>query len=329
MQLKHSTDEMYEKVFRLCENTCRSPCQHPCTRPPACLNPYDDQESGRTRNERSVTASGQLIIILATLRCDERIMRMQKHTLRALVVDDETLGRERIRMLAGQRDDLVVTHEASDGPKAVSHLQDHPFDVVFLDIEMPELTGLDVVRQIGAEHMPPVIFCTAYDAYAIEAFTVHAVDYLLKPIDPDRFDQAVDRVVARGGSDSLRQINARLEALVTEEASREAPVQRFMIKETNQIVFVKADDVDWIEASGNYVVLHVGQKRHLIRQTMKDIEGRLDSRRFLRIHRSSIVNLDRVQKMHPTYNGEYEVRLETGARLTLSRSYRSALERFR
>ena len=247
--------------------------------------------------------------------------------LKALIVDDEPLGRERIRHLLSQREDITVEAEAENGEAAVALLNECAFDLVFLDIRMPHMDGFDVVRAIGPDNMPPVIFCTAHDDFALEAFRLHALDYLLKPIDAEDFARSVDRVVELTGPDSTG-LELQLSRLLEARNDKSDPIRRFMIKGHQQITFVKAEDIDWIEAAGNYLELHVGKETHLIRQTMKSIESRLDEERFLRIHRSTIVNLDRVHDLRQTFNGEYEVRLTTGQKLTLSRSYRKNLDRF-
>ncbi|MEQ9103545.1 MAG: LytTR family DNA-binding domain-containing protein [Rhodothermales bacterium] len=255
---------------------------------------------------------------------------MIKTILRALIVDPDAAAREQLAGLLATRPDVALAGTAQDVQEAVRCLTDEPFDVVFT-----EIMGLEVAERVGPRAMPPVIFCTAHDAFAIQAFAMHAVDYLLKPIDAHRFHEAMDRVVSRRGPGDLAAVQDRLKHLLDpaehpspSRAAAPTPLQRFLIQETDRMVFVSAEDVDWIEASGNYVVLHAGRERHVLRQTMKELEARLDGQRFLRIHRSTIVNVDRIAHMQPTYNGEYEVRLSSGKRLTLSRSYRHVLDRF-
>ena len=248
--------------------------------------------------------------------------------LRVLLVDDEPLGRERLRTLLAARDDVTVADEAKNGDEAIEKLQAAPFDLVFLDVQMPHKNGFEVVRAIGVEAMPPVVFVTAYDAYALQAFEVHALDYLLKPFEPARFYEALDRVLALIRQTDGDDLDARVRRLLDDLEPAAEPIRRFLIKTHQRIAFVKDEDVDWIEASGNYVTLHVGKQAHLLRQTMTALERRLDDDRFLRIHRSTIVNLDRVKDLHTMASGEYEVRLYDGTKLTLSRGYREALDRF-
>jgi two-component system LytT family response regulator len=193
---------------------------------------------------------------------------------------------------------------------------------------MPHRSGFEVIRAVGVEQMPPVIFVTAYDAYALQAFEVHALDYLLKPFEPERFHEALDRVLTLLQKQNRTDLDARVQQLLDDLEPAPEPIQRLMIKTHQRIQFVRAEDIDWIEAAGNYVKLHVGSQTHLLRQTMTTLETRLDPTRFLRIHRSTIVNLDRVKDLKALLNGEYEVRLHDGTRLTLSRGYRQVLEQF-
>lgn len=271
------------------------------------------------RNELS------LISYLVTESAEEQGVMIRK---KILIVDDEPLGRERIRHLLEQRADVEVTAEAVDGREAVEQIRSNPFDLVFLDIQMPHMSGIDVVKEIGPENMPAVIFSTAYDEYAIEAFQVHALDYLLKPFESDRFQASLDRVLELLSPPDSSDLEQRLTQFLEADFSKETAVSRFMIKSHQQISFVQTKDIDWIEAAGNYVNLHVGKDSHLLRLTMKEIEGKLDPDVFLRIHRSSIVNLNAVLDLKQMFNGEYEVRLESGAKLTMSRNYRKNLDRF-
>lgn len=247
---------------------------------------------------------------------------------RILIVDDEPLGRERIRTLLEPRRNVTIVAEAKDGREAVQLLGDETIDLVFLDIQMPHLNGFEVVRRVGAENMPPVVFITAHDEYALEAFEVHALDYLLKPFEPSRFYEALDRVLDIIRNHDQAELSERVRNLVAGAHPEEEHLRRVMVRSRQHIEFIKAEDIDWIEAAGNYVQLHVGRHSHLLRQTMKTLEQRLDPKCFVRIHRSSIVNLDRVKRLTATFNGDYEVQLDDGTKLTLSRSYRHVLDRF-
>ena len=250
------------------------------------------------------------------------------HPLRILIVDDEPLGRERIRMLLAEEPDVLVVGECRDGREAVEAIRAQQPDLVFLDVQMPELDGFGVIRTVGVEQMPMVIFITAYDAYAVHAFEVHALDYLLKPFDVDRFVQAFRRAASMLRRNHHADFDQRLAGLLGDLQPAARGLERLMIKTPQRIYFIRTDAVDWIEAAGNYVRLHAEGKTHLLRQTMNALERQLDPDRFLRIHRSTIVNVDRVKELNRMFNGEYEVRLVDGTTLTLSRGYRSQLDRF-
>lgn len=243
-----------------------------------------------------------------------------------LIVDDEPLGRERLRNALAGRTDVRVAGEASDGNQAVEALGKGSFDLVLLDIQMPYKTGFQVVEAVGVEAMPPVIFVTAYDEFALKAFEVHALDYLLKPIDPERLHASLDRAIAlvadRGN------LAERMAHALRDVGASTAFATRLLVKGHQSIEIVKVEDIDWVEASGNYVSLHCGARTHLMRQTMTALEERLDPEQFIRIHRSTIVNLDRIRDLRATFNGEYQVRLVDGTELRLSRGYRDALKRF-
>jgi two-component system, LytTR family, response regulator len=235
--------------------------------------------------------------------------------IRALVVDDEPLARERVLTLLQHETDVEVVGECSDGGQAVSAIQQHSPDLVFLDVQMPGCDGFEVIQNIGTERMPMVIFVTAYDQYALRAFEVHALDYLLKPFDEERLNEALDRAVkiVRG----TRDYN-----------EGRAPLTRLIVREPGRILFLDASDVDWIEAAENYVYLHAGAKKHLVRGTIKSFAERLDPARFARIHRSAIVNLSRVKELVPrSAHADYHVVLVDGTRLVASRSYADGVRR--
>ncbi|MCA1560126.1 MAG: LytTR family DNA-binding domain-containing protein [Acidobacteria bacterium] len=245
---------------------------------------------------------------------------------RVLIADDEPLARERLRMLLASEDWVQVVAECQDGREAVVAIQKlHP-DLVFLDVQMPGATGFDVIEGVGAARMPPVIFVTAYDRYALRAFDVHALDYLLKPFDRERFQQALGRARQQLERSSNGELERRLLELVQDLRPVPQRFERFVIKSGGRVFFVRADEIDWIEAAGNYVKLHVGTQSHLFRETMNAIEAQLDPDIFFRIHRSHIVNIERVKELQPWFNGEYVVFLRSGARLTLSRGYREKLQ---
>jgi len=247
--------------------------------------------------------------------------------IRTLVVDDEPMGRERVLSLLQQEDDVEVIGECSDGRQAIAAIQQHSPDLVFLDVQMPGSTGFGVIDAVGAERMPEVIFVTAYDEYALKAFEYHALDYLLKPFNRDRFQETLKHARASLERRRAGDLGRRLLALVN-NIKPEAParLERLIVKSGGRVFFLRTDELDWIEAAGNYVRLHLGDESHLFRETMNRMETRLDSRRFVRIHRSRIVNTERIKELQPWFNGEYVVVLRNGTRLTLSRGYRDRLQ---
>ncbi|MDP1569391.1 MAG: LytTR family DNA-binding domain-containing protein [Vicinamibacterales bacterium] len=246
--------------------------------------------------------------------------------IRTMVVDDEPVARERIVGLLQQEQDIELIGECTDGQQAVSAIrQQHP-DLVFLDVQMPACDGFNVIQQIGAEQMPTVVFVTAYDDYALKAFEVHAIDYLLKPFGRDRFQQTLQHAREHLERRRAGDLGRRLLALVQDIKPQPQRLDRLVIKSGGRVFFLRTDEIDWVEAAGNYVRLHLGETSHLFRETMNGMEARLDPRRFVRIHRSRIVNTDRIKEMQPWFNGEYVVVLRNGTRLTLSRGYREKLQ---
>jgi len=253
--------------------------------------------------------------------------------IKTLIVDDEPLARRNLRLLLAKDPQIEVLDECRNGREAVKAINALSPDLIFLDIQMPELDGFDVLAQVGPEQIQAIIFVTAFDQYALKAFDVHALDYLLKPFDDERFAHALARAKAQIEAREINRLSKRLLALLEErESERKAPAQqssyltRVMIKAAGRVVLLKVDDIDFIEADGNYAKLHVARKAHLLREKMNDLEGKLDPERFVRIHRSVIVNLDRIKEMHPHFNGDYIVVLEDGRQLRLSRTRREQLE---
>ena len=246
--------------------------------------------------------------------------------IRTLVVDDEPLARERLTSLLSAEADIEIVGQCRDGEEAVTAILDHTPDLVFLDVQMPAMNGFEVIEAVGAERMPLVIFVTAYDQHALKAFQVKALDYVLKPFDRDRFQDALQRARAQIQRDETGDLGRRLLALVKDLRRDQPKTDRLVVKSGGRLFFLRVDEIDWIEAAGNYVRLHVGQTSHLLRETMNAIEARLDPEKFFRIHRSRIVNMERIQEMQPWLNGEYAVLLRTGTRLTLSRGYREKLQ---
>jgi two-component system LytT family response regulator len=245
---------------------------------------------------------------------------------RILIADDEPLARERLKMLLAGQEGFEVVGECHDGPSTIDAIRRSKPDLVFLDVQMPGANGFDVVSALGEEELPLFVFVTAFDKYALKAFDVHALDYLLKPFDRDRFLQALARARQQLERPSNSDLRSRLLALVRDLEPAPQRLERFVIKSGGRVFFVRADEIDWIEAAGNYVKLHVGTETHLLRETMNAVEAQLPRETFYRIHRCHIVNIERVKELQPWFNGEYVVFLRTGARLTLSRGYREKLQ---
>src|SRR3954465_862591 len=251
---------------------------------------------------------------------------MNKAPTRVLIVDDEPLARERIRTLLSEDAAFEVAGEAGDGAAAAQAIASLNPDLVFLDVQIPGADGFDVIEAIGPDKMPFVVFVTAYDRYALKAFDVHALDYLLKPFDRERFREALTRAQAQIERNTGGDIERRLAAIVKDLRPAKTRTDRFVVKSGGRIFFVRTAEIDWIEAAGNYVKLHVGNDSHLIRETMNAVEGKLSPDLFVRIHRCHIVNIEQVRELQPWFNGEYVVFLKNGTRLTPSRGYRERLQ---
>lgn len=246
--------------------------------------------------------------------------------IKALIVDDEPLARERLASLLTAEPDIEIVGQCRDGEEAVTAIEDVSPNLVFLDVQMPLMSGFDVIESVGSARMPLVIFVTAYDQHALRAFQVQALDYLLKPFDRERFSAALQRARTQLEREETGDLGRRLMALVKDLRKDQPRAERLVVKSSGRLYFLRADEIDWVEAAGNYVRLHVGTTAHLIRETMTAIEGRLDPEKFFRIHRCRMVNMERIQELQPWLNGEYSVVLRTGARLTLSRGYREKLQ---
>jgi len=246
-------------------------------------------------------------------------VEMQK--IRALIVDDEPLARERLRTLLAAERDVRVEGECADGDEAVAAIRATAPDLVFLDVQMPGTGGFEVIREVGAERMPFVVFATAYDAFALRAFEVGALDYLLKPFDEERVRTAMERVRERIASGGPRLDDGVLALLRGLHAPGAFP-ERLTVRTGTRYVVVPVADVDWIQAEDNYVRLHVGAATHLMRETLAAMERTLDPRRFVRVHRSTIVNVDRVRSIESWGLGEFLLVLHDGAKLQTSRGYR-------
>jgi two-component system LytT family response regulator len=246
--------------------------------------------------------------------------------IRTLIVDDEPLARHRLRALLDGDPDIAIVGESGDGQQAVADMQELRPDLLFLDVQMPVLDGFEVLEALTGEPMPVVIFVTAYDRYAVKAFEVHALDYLLKPFDKDRFAAALQRAKDHVRRAESANLEARLRKLLQTVPNRPGVSDRLVVKSGGRIYFVRTDDIDWIEAAGNYVRLHVGKEEHLLRQSLSALESKLDASRFVRIHRSTIVNVERIRELQPAFHGDYVIILHDDTELALSRSCRDKLE---
>jgi two-component system, LytTR family, response regulator len=270
-------------------------------------------------------------------------------TIRAVIVDDEPLARRRIRSLLVAAEDVEVIAECANGREAIQAIEESRPDLLFLDIQMPELDGFDVLRSIGVGRVPVVIFVTAYDQFALRAFEAHALDYLLKPFDDERFEAALqrarERIHQQQGGDLDRRLRALLEGMRGDPGNRQdhgdrqepearqnsgdrqdrGYLQRLVVPSGQRSVFVRTEEIDWIEAERNYIRLHVSGRSYLLRENLSRIESALDPAAFCRIHRSTIVNIDRIQAVESLFRGEYLVLLHDGTKLTSGRSYRGNL----
>ena len=245
--------------------------------------------------------------------------------IQTIVIDDEPLARERLLKLLRAEPDVEVVGEAKNGREGLELIRQLKPGLAFLDVQMPELDGFGVLAELKAEERPAVVFVTAFDKFALKAFEVHAVDYLLKPFDKERFQTALKRALEQIARSQPENVHEQLSALLQE--LRPAPQSdRLAVKSDGRVVFVKVTDVDWVEAADNYVSLHVGKDTHLLRETMTNIEQRLPREQFIRISRSTIVNLERIKELQPLFHGEYSVILRDGTKLTLSRSHRDKLQ---
>ena len=248
--------------------------------------------------------------------------------IRVLLVDDEPLARDMLREMLEGDPDVTIVGESCNGREALEAIRAHSPDLLFLDVQMPEVGGFEVLASLEKGQIPHVIFVTAYDQYAVRAFEVQALDYLLKPFDQERFDLSWQRAKAqvirdRNGGVSM---DRRILALLEELKAGNKYLERLVIKAGGRIYFLETGEIDWIEAEGNYVSVHSAKKSHMLRETISSLESQLDPKKFVRIHRSAIVRLDFIQELQPWFHGEYRVILQDGTQLTLSRNYRDKLQ---
>lgn len=250
---------------------------------------------------------------------------MMKDKIRALIVDDEPKARRHVRSLLSADPEIEVIGACANGRDAITAIQTLSPDLVFLDVVMPRIDGFEVLEQIDKEEMPLVIFVTGYDQYATRAFDVHAVDYLLKPYTEDRFQEAVEQAKHRLHTEHPGERTARTRAVMEERKNETRYLERLPVKKNDCVLLIKATEIDWIEAQDKYVCLRVGKESHIRREAISSLEGRLDPTRFLRIHRRYIVNIDRIVRLEPLFHHEYQVVLQDGTELIMSRSQRKRL----
>jgi two-component system LytT family response regulator len=242
--------------------------------------------------------------------------------LRTLIVDDEPLGRERIRSLLAQEPDVEVVAECADGPAAVTSIRQHSPDLVFLDVQMPGMDGFEVLRSLQKETLPLVVFVTAYDRHALQAFEVHALDYLLKPFKQARFRETVEHARQTLATRLAGDASKKLLALLGSAGPPSERLSRIPVKTGERVLFVNIDEVDYIESAGNYVVIHTAKENHVVRETLTALEEKLDPRGFIRVSRSALVNAGRIKELQPLFKGDYVVVLQNGKQVPMTRGLR-------
>ena len=245
--------------------------------------------------------------------------------IRAVIVDDEELARDRIQTLLEAEPDVEVVGVCTDGPSAVETIDRTQPDLVFLDVQMPGMDGFEVVENLEPTRLPALVFVTAHDAHALRAFEIHALDFLLKPFDQARFEKALERARGQLARSRGAVLDSRLVSLLEELRDERKYSERLIVKSSGRVFFVRTEEIDWVEASGNYVKIHTKNDAHLLRESMKNMEAKLDPKTFVRIHRSAIVNIDHIKELEPWFHGEYIVIMRDGTRLTASRVFSDRL----
>jgi len=248
--------------------------------------------------------------------------------IRTLIVDDQSIAREALRHLLQQESDLEIVGVAANGREAIEAIDALAPELVFLDVQMPEMDGFEVAARVDRSRRPIIIFVTAHDEFALKAFEAHALDYLVKPCQPERLKLALQRARHQLQSNQTGEIQQKLDELLRDLKSNSRYPERLTIKSNGRILFLRVAEIDLVEAADNYVKLHVGNETHLFRETMAALEEKLSPERFVRISRSVIVNVESVKELHPLFHGEYSVTLRSGARVTLTRGYREQLRQF-
>jgi len=247
--------------------------------------------------------------------------------IRALIVDDEAVARRRIRRLLTSEKDIEVIGECANGLQALSLIESDRPDLLFLDVEMPEMNGFELLMQLHKSRIPVVIFTTAFDKYAVRAFELHALDYLVKPIDSQRFEEALNRARSHMNLQKGAEASSGILAMLSEMQKQKCWLERIIVKQPGRAFFIKVAAVDRFEAADNYIRVHAGTDMHLIRETMNALELKLDPSKFVRVHRSTIVNVDRIKEIHSLFQGNHLIVLQNGEKVTLSRNYRDRLDR--
>ena len=250
---------------------------------------------------------------------------MKQTTIKALIADDEPLARKFIRRLLKQDPEVEIVAECGNGKEAAAMIREHKPDLVFLDVQMPEMDGFAVLDAVGLDQLPEIVFTTAYESYAIRAFELHALDYLLKPFDQVRFKAAMKHARERLRSPPAEEAGLQIGTLLESIKAQRQHLERLIIKADGRITFLNTLEIDWIEADDKYVHLHTTKGKRMVRQTLSAMEAQLDPAKFLRIHRSAIVNIERIKELQPLFNGEHSLHLENGTKLTVSRSYKDKL----
>lgn len=246
--------------------------------------------------------------------------------IRTLIVDDEELARQRVRELLAEAEDVEVLGECANGEEAVFRIRSLQPDLVYLDVQMPEMDGFQVLQSLELQWMPVVVFVTAYDEHAMRAFDAHAVDYLLKPFHRSRFDVSLERARALLNQRLDQNVDGRIRTMLAALRPEHPYLERVVVRLGQRIQFVRVDDVDWIAAEGNYVRLHTGKRTHLVREPLSRLVERLDPARFLRIHRSTVLNIERIREIQPLGKGAYVVVLEDGTKLTSTSTFRDGID---
>lgn len=250
---------------------------------------------------------------------------MKNAPIKALIADDEALARKFIRRMLKDDHEIEIVGECSNGREALAMIRKQNPDLVFLDVQMPEMDGFAVLDSIETERLPEIIFATAYEQYAIRAFELHALDYLLKPFDQTRFKDAIKHAKERFRSERQNEGRIQINALLESIKTKPQYLDRLMIKAAGRITFLSTDEITWIEADDKYVHLHTGKINPMVRQTLSAMETQLDPKKFRRIHRSAIVNVERIKELQPLFSGEHSILLVDGTKLTLSRNYKDKL----